>query len=76
MARAFTCSVCGANGVDNSATQNRRFCSRRCSNYYHQKKRYADTACKFNEGVTCNKQRCKNCGWNPAVAMKRSEAFL
>lgn len=74
--REFICVVCGAKGIDNSHTQKRKYCSKQCSDYYHHKKRYSDSPCKYNEGVVCVDHKCNRCGWNPDVARKRAEAMV
>ena len=28
--------------------------------------------CPYNEGVSCETRRCTDCGWNPAIARRRS----
>lgn len=32
--------------------------------------------CKYNMGVTCRDEGCKNCGWNPKVAKWRKVQIL
>ena len=79
MTREFTCVVCGTKGIDRSATQNKRFCSRQCQDTYWNWKRYGknnNNPCLHNEGVACINHNCDNCGWNPKVAKKRMEAIL
>ena len=75
--REYTCVVCGEKGIDRSPGQNRKFCSKECQMRYWNRKRdgYSDECCKYNDGVACTDGKCNNCGWNPAVAKKRSEAL-
>ncbi len=76
MIRYYKCANCGKRGLDNSCAQNKRFCSKKCSNIYHAKNRFAGSSCEFNEGVACEKHLCRNCGWNPTVANMRVEALV
>ena len=76
MFRYYRCAVCGKRGLDTSPSKNRRFCSKECSNTYFSKKRVTSDACTFNEGVVCDKHKCRKCGWNPAVAKMRVEALV
>lgn len=77
--REFTCVECGTKGIDRSHAQNKRFCSKECCDSYWNKRRNGGykgyQACKYNEGVSCIEHKCGSCGWNPAVAKKRSEAI-
>lgn len=34
------------------------------------------SVCKYNAGVGCDVQYCKNCGWNPEVAQRRRDACV
>ena len=78
--REFTCEFCGKRGVDNSPSQNKRFCNIDCNRRYWTRagrggvKGYQP--CQYNEGVTCFAPKCESCGWNPAVAKKRKEALV
>lgn len=76
--KEFTCIVCGEKGIDRSPAQNRRFCSKECCTKFFNRKKdgYSENSCKYNDGVACTDGNCKKCGWNPAVAKKRSEEFL
>ena len=80
MIRYFKCVVCGKRGMDKSSTQNRKFCSQECSDFYHRRKKGIGLKgdervhCKFNDGVVCHTHKCRGCGWNPVVAQKRMEA--
>ena len=79
MTREFTCIICGEKGIDRSATQNKKFCSRRCQDVYWNWKRYGktnDNPCLYNDGVSCTCHQCGNCGWNPKVIKKRMRALL
>ena len=76
MIRYYRCPVCGKRGLDNSPSKNKKFCSQKCNNTYHNRIRWSGKSCKFNEGVCCTSHKCKNCGWNPKVALKRTEALV
>ena len=73
--REFTCVICGAKGIDRSATQRKKYCSTECANKarYCKRGNEAETICKFNDGVQCVDQQCERCGWNPAVEQRRKE---
>lgn len=76
----YTCIVCGAKGIDRSGTGKRKFCSRKCSDLYwrQETKSVAQEGygCLFNEGVSCEVQDCKSCGWHPIVERRRREAIV
>lgn len=74
--RRFKCANCGNVGLDRSPEQNKRFCSRACTDAWHNRNKYPTAQCKFNEGVICGKHNCKACGWNPKVAAKRMAVVL
>lgn len=76
--REYTCVVCGAKGIDESYAHNRKYCSRRCRDIYHTNERtkISENPCLHNENIMCNHHKCGSCGWNPAVAKKRLEAFV
>ncbi len=41
-----------------------------------QLKRLAEGSCRFNDRVQCEdawRQRCSDCGWNPAVERERKK---
>lgn len=82
MIRYFKCVVCGKRGMDQSSTQNKKFCSRQCADTYYRRKKGVGLKkegrvyCRFNEGVECYKHDCVGCGWNPAVAKNRLEAVV
>ena len=71
MIRYYRCENCGKRGIDASPRQEKRFCSSSCSSAWHNKHRWPGKVCKFNEGVVCGDHKCKNCGWNPAVAERK-----
>lgn len=75
--RVFNCVVCGTEAIDKSRTQSKKFCCENCAQAYFRKAHGAaeDTRqrCRFNDGVVCDKHKCRNCGWNPEVAKKRLE---
>ena len=76
MFRYYKCAFCGKRGLDQSPKKNRRFCSIECSTAYYNRLRFSNESCKFNNGVACGDHKCQNCGWNPAVALKRTEAMV
>lgn len=74
------CPVCGR---PISGHASRKYCSDHCYNIHHYQRRKAKLeanpakVCQYNEGVNCpGGSSCKKCGWNPAVAKKRTAAFL
>ena len=76
--REFTCIVCGVKAIDKSHSQSKVFCGIDCKNYHwritHAKRVTDYEKCIYNEGVECNRPKCRGCGWNPDVAKKRMEA--
>ena len=78
--REFTCVVCGAKSIDKGSFQNKKYCSKECSNRYWNRKRYGEIrehpTCKYNQAVCCSSKDCENCGWHPDVIKKRKEAIV
>ena len=76
--REFICAVCGTKAIDNSTTQNKKFCSKSCQWKYHEHKRdkCVETECKYNSGVLCGNPQCENCGWNPVVEKARMSKWI
>jgi len=36
-----------------------------------------NSLCNYNDAVDCfNKDKCKTCGWNPIVTLRRKKEFL
>ena len=80
----FTCEGCGK--VFTSSIKNARFCGRACANRNYETKKYKGRAkvdmskaprCANNKWVVChNQSNCANCGWNPAVAERRTKKLL
>lgn len=72
--REFTCIVCGTKGSDTSPQGAKMFCSRKCTDIHRAAVRAESfIPCKFNEGVMCDRMKCKSCGWNPDVAKRRKD---
>lgn len=56
----------------------RKWCNRECYDRLHQLKNPPipkRLACRFADGVVCEKRNCEACGWNPAVAQERLAKF-
>ncbi len=75
--REFTCIVCGTKGIDFSSQGGKMLCSRRCTDIHRAAVRAESfMPCKFNEGVICDKVKCRSCGWNPVVEKRRKEKLF
>lgn len=75
-----TCQFCG--NKFKSFRDRKKFCSMDCYNKHRETlvaqgiNAWQQTLCRYNEGVACEDHQCDNCGWNPAVVQKRSEAMV
>lgn len=77
--KEFTCIVCGKRAIDKGTRQNAKFCSEKCRNrhrYMSNGGKKAQPSCEYNKGVSCSKQECDRCGWNPSVERMRKEDML
>lgn len=78
--RKFTCLNCGAKGIDNSKSGNRKFCDPNCTQAYYRRQHGVGVEiktppCTYNKEIRCNEHKCGSCGWNPKVEKKRKEAL-
>ena len=78
----YTCPVCGVTKQVRYSWEVRTWCSRQCYGIARAAMTEELTPtlpegeCIFNPvGVSCFRQDCGNCGWNPEVAKARLEAF-
>lgn len=74
----YTCPVCGKVKRVTYASDVRTYCSNLCSAMArHGKRHEVEGECIFQpESVTCYSKTCGKCGWNPAVAQARLDAFM
>jgi hypothetical protein len=78
-----TCIHCGKKVLAKKAFA--MYCNASCRNKHRwsrikqglvpYERSFALPECPYNEGVNCGVQKCRACGWNPAVAEKRMEAL-
>lgn len=72
MAVRIQCKGCGK--YFTAKSEYRKFCDAACYDRFHKIKNApipTEVACRFSDGVVCDKQECEKCGWNPEVAERR-----
>lgn len=74
----YTCPVCGKTRQASCKSRVKTYCSVKCRAIAQMEPTYWNRgACVYNPaGVACGYKDCTSCGWNPAVAEARLEAFL
>ena len=76
MAFRIKCKCCGKEFLAKS--EYRRYCNADCYDRHHKVESAPipkSLACRFADGVVCEKRSCEACGWNPAVAKERLAKF-
>lgn len=69
------CLICGTEFV--KTRPDKKHCSRRCTQISADRAKRArvrekGTDCPHNKELVCTDRKCDTCGWNPAVAKRRS----